>query len=235
MGFLDHSTNNIIVDAVLTDKGRASLARNDGSFNLYKFALSDDEVDYSIIQQYGRTVGKEKIEKNTPIMEALTIGSLSMKNKLLSASNEFLTHLPGLTISAGTADVLTLTTNTTSSTTNSSSSTVTITISNTNNTAIESDMRDSEIKVEVNDLFIALTGRTPDFKYSDNIACYRVGTTSNADGSISASFTIAVKSFSSSIFNTYSVASGTFIRSYMTIRGVNSGVSSQKEINISQT
>ena len=29
MGFLDHSTNNIIVDAVLTDKGRASLARND--------------------------------------------------------------------------------------------------------------------------------------------------------------------------------------------------------------
>ena len=26
MGFLDHSTNNIIVDAVLTDKGRQNLA-----------------------------------------------------------------------------------------------------------------------------------------------------------------------------------------------------------------
>ena len=27
MGFLDHSTNNIIVDAVLTDLGRQSLAK----------------------------------------------------------------------------------------------------------------------------------------------------------------------------------------------------------------
>ena len=235
MGFLDHSTNNIIVDAVLTDKGRASLARNDGSFNLFKFALSDDEVDYTIIQQYGRTVGKEKIEKNTPIMEALTIGSLSMKNKLLSASNEFLTHLPGLTIDTGDTAVLSLTTNTTNSATLSSTVTVNVNIKNSQNSAIDNDLRDSEIKVEVNDLFISLTGRTPDFKYSDNIACYRVGTTSNADGSISASFTIAVKSFSSSIFNTYSVSTGTFIRTYMTIKGMNSGVSSQKEINISQT
>ena len=54
MGFLDHSTNNIIVDAVLTDIGRQALARNDGSFSIYQFALGDDEVDYDIIQQYGR-------------------------------------------------------------------------------------------------------------------------------------------------------------------------------------
>ena len=66
MGFLDHSTNNIIVDAVLTDKGREALAKNDGSFNIYQFALGDDEVDYAVIQQFGRTVGKEKIEKSIP-------------------------------------------------------------------------------------------------------------------------------------------------------------------------
>ncbi len=78
MGFLDHSTNNIIVDAVLTDIGRQSLSRNDGSFNIFQFALGDDEVDYDIIQQYGRTVGKEKIEKNTPVLEALTQGSLAL-------------------------------------------------------------------------------------------------------------------------------------------------------------
>ena len=57
MGFLDHSTNNIIVDAVLTDLGRQSLAKNDGSFQIFQFALGDDEVDYNIIQQFGRTVG----------------------------------------------------------------------------------------------------------------------------------------------------------------------------------
>ena len=37
MGFLNHATNNIIVDAVLTEKGREVLARNDGSFNIQKF------------------------------------------------------------------------------------------------------------------------------------------------------------------------------------------------------
>ena len=98
MGFLDHSTNNIVVDAVLTDLGRQALARNDGSFSIYQFALGDDEIDYSIIQQFGRTVGKEKIEKNTPVMEALTVGSLGLKNPLVSVSNEFLTHLPTLTL-----------------------------------------------------------------------------------------------------------------------------------------
>ena len=60
MGFLDHSTNNIIVDAVLTDLGRQSLAKNDGSFQIFQFALGDDEVDYGVIQQFGRTVGREK-------------------------------------------------------------------------------------------------------------------------------------------------------------------------------
>ena len=51
MGFLDHSTNNIIVDAVLTDAGRLALARNDGSFQIFQFALGDDEVEYEIIEQ----------------------------------------------------------------------------------------------------------------------------------------------------------------------------------------
>ncbi len=52
MGFLDHSTNNIILDAVLTDKGREFLSRNDGSFNVTKFALGDDEVDYTLIEKF---------------------------------------------------------------------------------------------------------------------------------------------------------------------------------------
>src|SRR5210317_1542708 len=104
MGFLDHSTNNIIVDAVLTDAGRQALAKNDGSFQIYQFALGDDEIDYQLIQQYGRTVGKEKIEKNTPIMEALTAGSLALKNKLISADNEFLTDFPLVTVSVSAGD-----------------------------------------------------------------------------------------------------------------------------------
>ena len=38
MGFLDNS-GDIILDAVLTDTGRARLARADGSFQITKFIL----------------------------------------------------------------------------------------------------------------------------------------------------------------------------------------------------
>ena len=78
MGFLNHSTNNIVIDAVLTNKGREAIASTDG-LSITKFALTDDEVDYTIIKKYGRIVGKEKIEKNTPIFEASTSADLGLK------------------------------------------------------------------------------------------------------------------------------------------------------------
>jgi len=93
MGLLDHSTNNIIIDAVLTDTGRAFLARNDCSFNIVKFALADDEVDYGIVKRFGRVVGSEKIEKNTPVFEGCTAPDLSLKWKLASYGSRTLTHL----------------------------------------------------------------------------------------------------------------------------------------------
>ena len=105
MGFLNQTTNNIIVDAVLTDLGRQFLARNDGSFNIVKFALADNEVDYTIIQQYGRLVGKDKIEKNTPVFEASTNANIALKYKLVSVSNPVLTILPSLALDYGSAVV----------------------------------------------------------------------------------------------------------------------------------
>lgn len=76
MGFLDHSTNNIIVDAVLTDKGRERLASGQelGQFIVY-YSFADEEIDYSLITKYGNLIGKQKIEKNTPIFEASTDGN----------------------------------------------------------------------------------------------------------------------------------------------------------------
>ena len=94
MGFLDNSTNNIIVDAVLTDKGREMLAK--GQFNISTFAFGDDEVDYTIIKKFGRTIGKEKIEKNTPIFEAQTNADLGLKHRLLSFTSGFITNIPNL-------------------------------------------------------------------------------------------------------------------------------------------
>jgi|TARA_Y100000034_G_C6813487_1_gene365788 hypothetical protein len=236
MGFLDHSTNNIIVDAVLTDRGRQALSRNDGSFSIYKFALADDEVDYQIIQQYGRTVGKEKIEKNTPIMEALTAGSLGMKYKLLAASNPFLTHLPLLTILAqnsASAGMISLKRGSSAAT---STKSVTVTIENANNVAIDNDLRDNQIRVELNDLFLTVGEQaySPDFKYSDNVAVYTVAMSPSSSGlGTSQQFNIKVKEFSNTVFANYSIAAGTYIRTFMTITGLNSGVSSQQEFQIS--
>jgi len=47
MGYLNNRTNEIIVDAVLTKKGREILA-SAGKLDITKFALSDDEVDYGL-------------------------------------------------------------------------------------------------------------------------------------------------------------------------------------------
>lgn len=120
MGFLDSSTNNIIVDAVLTDLGRQALAN--GTFDITQFSLADDEVDYTIIQKFGRTVGKEKIIKNTPVYEAQTTATLAMKHRLLTLADPTVIYLPTVTVSGDVSgDTVTL-----SSTTNSTA-TVTIT------------------------------------------------------------------------------------------------------------
>jgi len=107
MGFLNHATNNIIIDAVLTDKGREFLSRNDGSFKISKFRLSDDEVDYSIVEQYGIPLGKEKIEKNTPIFEALTSENLAIKYPLITLDNntEVVFAYPGVVLDGTTLPI----------------------------------------------------------------------------------------------------------------------------------
>jgi len=233
MGFLDHSTNNIIVDAVLTDRGRRALARNDGSFSIAKFCLGDDEIDYSIIQQYGRTVGKEKIEKNTPILEAQTHGSIALRYKLNSANNPYLTHLPIITITQPT-DVLELSrTAPGTGGEESNSATVISTIKMSQGGSIPGRLRDTFVYVEVNNLFLRLTNNQPDFSYGDNTAVYRVQT-SNSGNELSIRIPIFVKSFSDSVFNTYSttVGGGTRVRTFITIRGISSGVSSVVEVQI---
>ena len=105
MGFLDHSTNNIIIDAVLTDRGRELLAKNDGSFRIVRYSFGDDEVDYSIIKKFGRTIGKEKIEKNTPVFEAQTVATLALRYPLVSYSDPNLISLPTLSNTASCASV----------------------------------------------------------------------------------------------------------------------------------
>jgi hypothetical protein len=96
MGFLNHATNNIIIDAVLTERGRELLANE--RFNVTSFAFGDDEIDYSLLEKYGTSIGKEKIMKNTPIWEALPNENIAMKSYLITYPNPTgnLTNMPKL-------------------------------------------------------------------------------------------------------------------------------------------
>ncbi len=230
MGFLDHSTNNILVDAVLTDLGRQALSRNDGSFNISLFALGDDEIDYNVIQQFGRTVGKNKIELNTPIMEALTAGSLALKHKLTSISNEFQTHFPVLDLrlrSGGTNITFTRKGNVTVQN-------LDVVVSSKTGVPVDEDLLDAEFRVEINHLFLGIVGESPDIVHSDNIAVYRIPTTfGNADEALTAKLPIRLKNFSTTTFNTFSVAGGSYIKTFIKVRGLNSGLTKQIEVQIS--
>ena len=83
MGFLNNS-GDIVLDAVLTDTGRARLSKGDGSFKITKFALADDEIDYSL---YNPNTGSAYVDLQilqSPILESFTNNASSMKNKLLT-------------------------------------------------------------------------------------------------------------------------------------------------------
>ena len=166
MGFLDHSTNNVIIDAVLTDRGRELLARNDGSFEITKFALGDDEVDYAIIKKFGRTVGKEKIEKNTPIFEAQTAANQAQKYLTFTLSNPFITVVPSLVRTKDIAAAGLTSTN--------PRDTVEIEQQLSSGQTITTELRETFFYVDVNNRFLKLEGAGTSVVDSQNIARYMV-------------------------------------------------------------
>jgi hypothetical protein len=95
MGFLDNS-GDIILDAVLTDHGRKLLAKGDGSFQITKFALGDDEINYTLYNSsHSSGSAYYDIEiLQTPVLEAFTDNAGSVKNKLVSYNSLSLLHLP---------------------------------------------------------------------------------------------------------------------------------------------
>ena len=84
MGYLNNQV--LTLDAILTKKGRELLARGDGSFKITQFALSDDEIDYTLYnpshpsgsQYYGEAI------TNMPILEAFPDENQTAKYKLVT-------------------------------------------------------------------------------------------------------------------------------------------------------
>ena len=103
MAFIDNS-GDIILDAVLTDAGRKRLAAGDGSFRIAKFALGDDEIDYSLYNT-GATSGQEDLRiLQLPVFEAFTNNTSVLKNKLLTYADNSLLYLPVIKLNNKTGD-----------------------------------------------------------------------------------------------------------------------------------
>lgn len=100
MGFLEND-GNILLDMVLTDLGRARLAQGDGSFRIEKFALGDDEIDYSKYNP-NHPSGSAYYDLDvllTPVLEAPTDNSTTMQSKLITVSRNNLLYLPVIKLS----------------------------------------------------------------------------------------------------------------------------------------
>ena len=86
MGYLNNSTR--VLDAILTKKGRELLSSG-GNFNVTKFALGDDEIDYQLwdtthtrgTDYYGAVID------NLPALEPFNDPSEIMKYKLVTRSD----------------------------------------------------------------------------------------------------------------------------------------------------
>jgi len=84
MGFINNTS--YILNAVLTKKGKQYLSKSDGKFNITKFALSDDEIDYTLwdtahpkgTDYYGAVL------ESTPMLEPCVDPEVVMKYKLIT-------------------------------------------------------------------------------------------------------------------------------------------------------
>tara|TARA_R100001510_G_C7617242_1_gene179047 strand:- start:52 stop:1065 length:1014 start_codon:yes stop_codon:yes gene_type:complete len=104
MAFLDNS-GDIILDAVLTDAGRQRMAR--GEFKIVKFALADEEIDYSLFNPNhpSGSAFADLVIMQSPILEAFTNNTSVMKTKLVSYNRNNILYLPLLKLNGkeGTA------------------------------------------------------------------------------------------------------------------------------------
>jgi hypothetical protein len=237
MGFLQGDTNNLIVDAVLTDFGRQCIARNDGSFTVVKWSASDDEVDYSIIKKFGRTTGKAKIERNTPIFEALTNQQFVQKYKLVSVSNPNLIRLPNLRLTGEGVDTSSSNLVSIGNTTVKRRS-ITVYQDIQNETSIDVELRDQAFVVDMSNMFLQVQGFAPDNIDGNQRATYIIqrdpGETSVGGSELL--LTITTKAIAEDVFQVYGARSNkNLISTFVKITGVQSGAVLEIEVQISKT
>ena len=81
MAFLDSTT--AVIDAILTRKGRELLAKNDGSFQITKFAFGDDEINYQLYDATKATNQDADI-LSLPVLEPISNENVALLYRLIT-------------------------------------------------------------------------------------------------------------------------------------------------------
>lgn len=237
MGFLDNSTCNILVDAVLTEAGRRAFASNGANLDeaglvIAKFALGDDEVDYTNVRLYGTELGRERIEKLTPVLESSTNTVLAMRSMLTTFSDDDLEYLPRLTLETPDTSTITLARQGGAQNTQRE---LTFRLQAGGEGELTNDQRDTSFFVRVPSRFLRISGRTPIGRDPDRSEVYQI----NADretgtGGVRARFVLKVKSFDSELFETFGATSGNAdaIRTRISVTGITTGATQEVEVVI---
>ena len=133
MGYLDNSS--VTVDAVLTKKGRELLAK--GQFNITKFALGDDEVNYALYDtshNLGSAYYGEAIER-MPVLEAFTNDTQTLKYQLVTLPKNTqilpVIQVPMTSVTLDTSQTITISPTTKNVTNGNTTSGYSFTIGNT--------------------------------------------------------------------------------------------------------
>lgn len=229
--FID-SSGNIIIDAVLTDVGRKLLSNNDGSFTIAKFACGDDEINYEIIKKYGKTIGGQKIEVNTPVFEGLTNSSQAQKYKLVSVLNQNLLRIPSISLTSSdiNSDILTIGRN-------KKSTSIRISQIIQEDNTIENDFVDRVFSIEMSNMFLEIPGFAPSVDSSQKARYKLVALqTKNRFLGSELEFSIRTKTITDANFQVYgNFSNKNIITTIIKITGLNSGAVKEFKVNIDKT
>ncbi len=230
MGFLDNSNNTITVDAVLTDTGRDFLARNDGRFEIVRYAFGDDEINYALFQPNTGSLQQDNNILNTPIFEAQVNEGAALKYQLISISNPDLQYLPTL---AGNVTALALGERTDSQ--------VGKTLSFAQNTqsgrVVPSEIVDASFLIQVNNDLLYLQNQVPTNVTPYGTAQYIIPRTALASNQgAQVSFNAAVQALTKDVWS--ALGTGTVgarqIATKVRCQGVLSGLVAEVSITINE-
>lgn len=234
MGFQDNS-GEIFIDAVLTDEGRERLARNDGSFAIVRYRLSDDEIDYGFWNELTGSDSKDRKILDTPIFEAFTNEIVALRYPLVTIRNARLQFLPTMKCTPNSVSL--------NEQTNSVGSGLTLSANleiASSQTILPAEMIDVNYSVEVDNDLIFIARETPvsitPFGTARYIIPAKTGAQAVGGGTV-CEFEVKVQSLTTEAFDVLvgiNAASPRIISTSLTITGQQSGMNVSVPVTIQE-